>query len=335
MNVLMVSLAGDTDKRTQWWHDYWRLSESARHSETINLTDDPARADIILLIAGNSVPWPQVLNNELVVAYFSKCYLFSWADKCIPRLPGVYASVESRWHMPFWERSGFYPKVFDHEWIQPSDPSTARYVYSFLGTAGNSSVRGEIMKLAGAAGALIEDTGSHIGNLIGQPSDVYAGYQRRYAASLCDSRFILCPRGVGPSSFRIFEAMKAQRVPVIISDQWVEPVGPQWERFSLRVPENAVGTIPQLLQQHVPRFNTMAELARAEWERWFSKETALDTIVHWCGQLSDTRARYGPIGYWLPYLQFLRPFFARHELIGPAYRAVVAAIQRWRLPHNA
>ena len=37
------------------------------------------------------------------------------------------------------------------------------------------------------------------------------------------TRFVLCPRGQGVSSIRLFEVMKSGRVPVIISDAFVPP----------------------------------------------------------------------------------------------------------------
>ncbi len=36
------------------------------------------------------------------------------------------------------------------------------------------------------------------------------------------------PRGIGASSVRIFEAMRAGRAPVIISDDWIVPPVGDW-----------------------------------------------------------------------------------------------------------
>ena len=39
------------------------------------------------------------------------------------------------------------------------------------------------------------------------------------------------------SSIRIFEMMEAGIAPVIMSNNWLPPVGPSWEEFALFVPE--------------------------------------------------------------------------------------------------
>ena len=47
---------------------------------------------------------------------------------------------------------------------------------------------------------------------------------------------MICPRGWGSSSIRLFEVMEMGRVPVIISDAWVNEA-PKWADFSVRVSE--------------------------------------------------------------------------------------------------
>ena len=42
-------------------------------------------------------------------------------------------------------------------------------------------------------------------------------YYRRYAELTKASKFVLCPRGVGASTIRLFETMRMGRVPVILS----------------------------------------------------------------------------------------------------------------------
>ena len=60
---------------------------------------------------------------------------------------------------------------------------------------------------------------------------------------------ILCPRGEGTSSIRLFESLRMGRPPVIISDQWVPPEGPAWDTFSVRIPERRIHTIPDRLTE--------------------------------------------------------------------------------------
>ena len=76
--------------------------------------------------------------------------------------------------------------------------------------------------------------------------------------------------------------MQCGRVPVIVSDDWVPPKGPTWERFSIRVSEANVQNLPNLLKQNEPEWRVMGRRAREEWEKWFSPANYLQGI---CGQL--------------------------------------------------
>jgi hypothetical protein len=83
----------------------------------------------------------------------------------------------------------------------------AKYLFSFVGNSSNcASLRKRILKLKHAE-SLLEDSSSSQSD-----RDV------RYAEFLSKSKFVLCPRGLGPSTWRVFETMRAQRVPV--SDEW-------------------------------------------------------------------------------------------------------------------
>jgi len=44
-------------------------------------------------------------------------------------------------------------------------------------------------------------------------------YKQNYARLIANSKFVLCPQGVGPSSLRLFETLLMGRAPVIISDE--------------------------------------------------------------------------------------------------------------------
>ena len=133
-----------------------------------------------------------------------------------------------------------------------------------------------------------------------------------------DSIFVLCPRGKAPSSFRIFEAMKAGRVPVIIADEWVPPTGPSWPEFSLRIPEAHLQNVPQILERLADRGPEMGLRASEAWERWFSREQAFQTVVTLCLQILDARQNQGSFQRYRPFLQLARPHFFRHVVLRAA-----------------
>ena len=87
-------------------------------------------------------------------------------------------------------------------------------------------------------------------------------YDRRYAELTKASKFVLCPRGLSVSSIRLFETMRMGRAPVILSDEWVPPAGPRWEKFSIRINEKQFARIPTLLEQRESEAVAMGEIAR-------------------------------------------------------------------------
>lgn len=96
--------------------------------------------------------------------------------------------------------------------------------------------------------------------------------RRRYWETAGHSKYALCPRGHGISSIRIFEMMEAGIAPVIISDNWLPPVGPSWEEFALFVPENEIGSIYEKVKAHEGEYADRGRLARQAWEQYFSPE---------------------------------------------------------------
>jgi hypothetical protein len=100
---------------------------------------------------------------------------------------------------------------------------------------------------------------------------------RRYADLCANSKFILCPRGIGTSSLRLFETLQAGRVPVIVSDDWVPPRGPDWPRFAVFVAEDRIADIPAVLEAEEEHWAQKSALARQAWEDFF----APDTLFHY------------------------------------------------------
>ena len=113
--------------------------------------------------------------------------------------------------------------------------------------------------------------------------------KQRYAEVLARSKFVLCPRGAGTASFRIFETMAAGRVPVVLSDAWVAPQGPDWENCALMVSESQVDDLAQILEKHEARFPTMAQAARREWEQWFAPDVLFHRMTEGMAEIMNHR----------------------------------------------
>jgi Exostosin family len=268
---------------------------------------DPAEADLVLFVEVSTdagAYFERVRSHPLYRTFREKTYLFSSTDKFVPLLPGIYASLERSWFHPEWTRPGHYLGVRERGELryQPR-PVRPSYLFSFVGSTATHPLRRHLLRLKHPAGLLLDSSGDEYG----LPS---AEYERRYARILRQSAFVLCPRGGGTSTFRLFEAMMLGRVPVIVSDEWVPPEGPNWESFSVRVREAEIEMIPAMLAERQAEAEAMGVAARAAWLEWFSETTSFHRIIESCLQLAASSASRGGYRRYLPYRQMLRPYHA-------------------------
>lgn len=290
-NVLLVTTAQGVRGR----FDFEQLLNSARAEASPHaIVSDPAAADLILFVERESDPKSRlshIRSHPLYRQFQEKCFLFDARYKGIPFVPGVYSSIMSAHHDPRRTKSGHYLEVQENAIMTWSPEYDPRYLFSFVGTSWTHRVRRAILQLR-HPDALLVDTASK-GILIKKvhpvTDEAEVEYLESYVQRLKDSRFVLCPRGTGPSSLRLFESMMVGRVPVIISDEWVPPDGPEWPRFSLRVPERDVASIPHLCEQHAGAALEMGRAAREAWETWFSIDASFHSIVEWCLDIQQSR----------------------------------------------
>jgi len=273
------------------------------------LTDDPAAADLILFVeyrpAGRYLH--STRSHVFAQRYREKCFVYCSEDAPIPFLPGVYPSIEARWHDPRRTASGHYLRRLGADPV-PFDPlaeGERRYLFSFVGRVGTAPVRRRLAALAAPATPVVAT--DHEEPLVESGAVLRGPYWDRYAEIARESAFILCPRGFGPGSMRLFEAMAMGRAPVILSDAWVPPDGPAWDRFALRVPERRVAELPEILREAAPRAGEMGRLARGAWEDWFSEEVTFHRLVETCLRLRDRRRLPERLARVPAALQILRP----------------------------
>jgi hypothetical protein len=230
-------------------------------------------------------------------------------------LPGVYASIERRWYWKTWTRSGHYLGVKERGALQYQPDHSPCRLFSFVGSANAHPVRQRVMRLRHPDAILIDSYAESLaiqrGDRPAVPSDEFIG---RYVRGIQDCAFVLCPRGGGTSTFRLFEAMMLGRVPVIVSDQWVPPAGPDWDSFSLRVNEARVEAIPALLETRAADARLMGEAARSAWVDWFSEGASFHRTVDWCLELARVAPARAGLRRCLPYIQMLRPYHAARSV---------------------
>jgi hypothetical protein len=282
-----------------------QLDAFARHT----LVDDPSAADLIFFIETSihgGKYFEHVRSHELYRKNLERAYIYCATDKIIPLVPGVFVSAESRWSWPSWVRPGHYVSVKlrsgADDILTSGDPE---FLFSFVGSSRTHRVRRAVVALR-HPDAQVVDTSTRAAPE-DHDRDEFSRW-RSFATGIRNSAFVLCPRGGGTATFRLFETMMLGRVPVIISDAWVPPVGPLWTQCSIRVPENDVAAIPRLLEQRRQDAPAMGAAARAAWLEWFSPQVSFHRLVESCVALHELRSRRRGARRFAPWAQMLRPY---------------------------
>ncbi|WP_050030465.1 exostosin family protein [Verrucomicrobium sp. BvORR034] len=246
------------------------------------LVEAPKDADLILFVETFASLDPfflDVILHPVYRAFRSKCVLYHISDipftLCRTVSPSVVVSQPGLQH----RRSFHYMARRRDNYELPSSTESRDHLphlFSFVGAVETHPVRKEILRLKHPA-ALLKDTSEQRSDLM-SPAD-RAVFQRDFVESVLSSHFVLCPRGYGPSSMRLFEVMQLGRVPVIISDDWVPVPGVAWDTFAVFVREDSVSSIPDLLESLVPNAKFMGENAREAWEVHFAPAHAFHQLV--------------------------------------------------------
>lgn len=256
-----------------WAHaNFLRVTRAAERSAVGHhvLANHPDDADVVLFVEPGRRFQTDVTRSAMYRTYRNKALVIDFSDNPFPRLPGLYANLTRKYAANSCYQSGFYIRVADNMLFQKYEymREPPDLLYSFVGRAANCpAVREEVLQL------------SHPRALLRNASSNQADSDSNYVALLYRSKFVLAPRGYGVSTWRLFETMRAGRVPVIISDDWVEPGGICWPEFSLRVPEQQIGSIPAMLESLEKHAPAMGIRARTEWERCFSAQHCFDWIA--------------------------------------------------------
>ena len=271
-----------------------RMVDSARRSRRNGhvLTDGPDEADLILFVESwvTDQILTQVRRNPIYRIHRMKSIVVCENDTMVPVVPGIYTSIPVRHVRPEWVKTGPYVWMMrESEVDYCAVQETSEFLYSFVGSAYTHSIRDEIMKISDDR-AHIEDTGSTTEYIRYSATDPERlEWRRHFDEILARSAFILCPRGMSHSVIRIYESLRAGRVPVIISDTCALPEGPSWNDFSIRIPESQIPMIPTILREYEPRHREMGLQARRAWEAWFSKDILFDRHVEWALALQALR----------------------------------------------
>jgi glycosyltransferase involved in cell wall biosynthesis len=98
-----------------------------------------------------------------------------------------------------------------------------------------------------------------------------------------NSIFTLCPRGYGPTSFRLYESIQMKSIPIYISDKFWLPYENEikWSKFALCVNENQINNIPQIVDNIIKekKYEEMIKEGQRIYEKYFTWESIIKNIV--------------------------------------------------------
>lgn len=297
---------------------FW-LEESAKSDpfKEHTLVDNPEEADVILFTEHHPPADPyffKVLKDPIRLKYKNKSILYHDNPKPIPLMATLSPSIEKTYYNEKTCLSAPYiARQIENEAISSVEKEIIpkKYLYSFLGASRTHPIRHEILKLKHPE-SFLEDTSDK--DLWILTPDERRAYENQFADISKESLFVLCPRGVGVNSYRLYEVMQMGITPVIISDEWVPVDGPDWDSFSIRINENQIKEIPSILEARKKDALRMGKIARLTWEKYFSKDVSFHYIANLAEQLMHTKSN-SKLGYLrYGYSQFLRSFHFRNLL---------------------
>ena len=286
--------------RIQYLQELAAIAQPKIHT----LTEDPEEADLIIITRENptnahiNLSDPQV--NSLLKKYLDKCYTITQTDKPLFALAGLYASGSKS----FWffrkhliRGCSYVFSLYEKSWdgnkfveMQKNIETEKKYLFSFVG-ASNSWVRKRLFKLEfDRKDILIFCTNDY--NQWNTKDNNREAVQKSYVNIIASSKFVLCPRGIGTGSIRLFEVMKLGVAPVIISDGWLPPNGPDWNSFALFVKESDLKNIVQIVESHASEYKERGRLARKAWEEYFCDAVVFNQCIETLEELKTSRISF-------------------------------------------
>lgn len=308
-----------------------KAAEEDRHGQH-TLVDDPGLADLVVFAEVHnddsaSGPYFEALRRDTIYRRFrEKAVVISGMDRVIPLVPGIYASMEAGWHRAPIARPGpYYLEPNPYLKHRPLDamPGEVRWLASFIGCVAEVPVRKRLLEVSHPRLLIQDNTRAFIGAIRSGQDEQLAQFKRDYVETSLDSKFILCPRGAGTSSIRLYEAMEMGRAPVVLSDGWVAPSGPDWDGFCIRIPEREVAQLPEILGAREHEAVAMGAAARRAWEQHFGPDALFHWTVEEALKIRQSNRRSKDLACSLARLQFLRPFHLRRR-----YRRLKTGVRR-------
>jgi hypothetical protein len=272
-----------------------KLTERAVLDPGTELVGSGREAELVIYpISGRSDAPAEETVRDLSRREIRRLFVYTQVDDPIPWAPGVYVSLPAGRAGNACTGGFFVPHHHREAGGIGDDLEAARGIspdllWSFAGTVSSHPVRSRLAQLEDERG-LLRDT-QRWNDTIRWAWDSELRAEGRtafasFAELLGRSSFVICPRGYGTSTFRLFEALQVGRCAVVLSDEWLPPPFVDWSSCAIRVPESAVDELPSILREREAEAPALGREARAVWERHFSPERQLQTLIDSCVAIS-------------------------------------------------
>lgn len=96
------------------------------------------------------------------------------------------------------------------------------------------------------------------------------------------SKFSLCPRGYGPTSFRMYEILQLGSVPVYVSNDHYLPWSDEltWSDFCVIISEDQIDQIDKILKSiDDDKYENMLSKGKEVYEKYFTLDGMVDNII--------------------------------------------------------
>jgi hypothetical protein len=116
-------------------------------------------------------------------------------------------------------------------------PKKKKFIASFIGSLETNDIRKKMFKILQSAEGFRLD----------KPYKYFNQYY--YKKNMLDAYFALCPRGYGPTTFRLYEALQMKLIPIYISDEFWLPYSNliNWKKIAVLIKEDNINKIPKII----------------------------------------------------------------------------------------
>jgi Exostosin family len=287
---------------------------------------EPRAADIIVLFEEwDSRFWHYsdvLAKDSFFMAHWDRIFTINCDDLGRGFLPGCYTSLNKANFEPELHRACAYPYSYNELVTTSSQQRGTKWLFSFRGTDISHPIRRKLFRrfsMHPRAKMVRVGTQFHSHSV---------KEKQEYVDDILLSKFVLCPRGWSPATYRLFEVMELGRCPVIISDDWIPIHGVPWRECSIVIKERDIAYCAEILTQQEANAERLGRAAREVWASHFSEarkfRAMLDSILELrdkrVGDCHDYRKRWSSWRFhycneWLPHQRLVKRIGRRVEIM--------------------